>query len=77
MKLCKLILRMKQILVLAIGTYWRNSRYTVLYTNFDIRAIIFIYISIGLGVLIFVMGMARKDKRYLSYLIAGTQVRAC
>jgi uncharacterized RDD family membrane protein YckC len=30
----------------------------------------------GFGILLFVMGIARKDKRHLGDLIAGTQVQA-
>ena len=46
-----------------------------MYTEFDISAIIFTYFSIGLGLLMLVMGIARKDKRHLADLIAQTQVQ--
>ena len=47
-----------------------------IYTEFDIAAIVFTYISMGLGLLLLIMGLARKDKRHLGDLIAGTQVQA-
>jgi uncharacterized RDD family membrane protein YckC len=46
-----------------------------IYTGFDIWAITLTYLSIGTGILLFVMGMVRKDKRHLGDLVAGTQVQ--
>jgi uncharacterized RDD family membrane protein YckC len=46
------------------------------YAQFDVWSIIFSYFGMGFGILLFVMGVARKDKRHLGDLIAGTQVQA-
>lgn len=46
-----------------------------MYTDFDLVAIIFTNTSMGLAIIMLVMGLVRKDKRHLGDLIAGTQVQ--
>jgi uncharacterized RDD family membrane protein YckC len=46
------------------------------HAQFDVWSMIFSYFGMGFGILLFVMGIARKDKRHLGDLIARTQVQA-
>lgn len=46
-----------------------------IYTEFDTISIILQIISLTLLVIMFLMGILRKDKRHLGDIVAGTQVQ--
>ena len=46
-----------------------------IYTEFDTISIILQIIALTLLVIMFLMGILRKDKRHLGDIVAGTQVQ--
>lgn len=47
-----------------------------IYNSFDMVSILSTIISILLALLLLIMGLARRDKRHLGDLLAGTQIQA-
>lgn len=45
-----------------------------IYADFDIWAIVLIYMSIGFPVFLLLMGLKRNDKRHFEDFLASTQV---
>jgi uncharacterized RDD family membrane protein YckC len=45
-----------------------------MYSEFDVTAIIITNTGLLLGLVLFLMGLFRKDKRHLGDLMAGTKV---